>query len=73
LLYRFSDIKKHSGALFGGFLCLIFTARFGIEFVKVKQAVYTGDVWINTGQALSIPFFVVGIALLLQAWKKSRT
>jgi phosphatidylglycerol:prolipoprotein diacylglycerol transferase len=73
LLYRFSDIKKHTGALFGGFLCLIFTARFGIEFVKVKQAVYTGDVWINTGQALSIPFFVVGIALLLQAWKKSRT
>jgi phosphatidylglycerol:prolipoprotein diacylglycerol transferase len=49
LLYRFSDIKKHTGALFGGFLCLIFTARFGIEFVKVKQAVYTGDVWINTG------------------------
>jgi len=73
LLYRFSNIQKHSGALFGAFLCLIFTARFGIEFVKVKQAAYTGDIWINTGQALSIPFFVVGIVLLLQAWKKSRT
>jgi|TARA_B110000238_G_scaffold200969_1_gene253559 phosphatidylglycerol:prolipoprotein diacylglycerol transferase len=73
LLYRFSNIKSQSGALFGSFLCLIFAARFGIEFVKVKQAAYTGEVWINTGQALSIPFFVVGLVLLLQAWKKSRT
>ena len=72
LLYRFSNIKKYSGALFGAFLCLVFTARFAIEFVKVKQAAYTGEVWINTGQALSIPFFVVGVYLLLQAWKKSR-
>ena len=51
---------------------MVFTARFAIEFVKVKQAAYTGDVWINTGQALSIPFFVVGIVLLFQAWNKSR-
>jgi prolipoprotein diacylglyceryl transferase len=72
LLYRFSNIKKHSGAMLGGFLCMVFTARYLIEFVKVKQAAYTGEAWINTGQALSIPFFVVGIYLLLQAWKKSR-
>jgi phosphatidylglycerol:prolipoprotein diacylglycerol transferase len=72
LLYRFSDIKKLTGALFGTFLCLIFTARFSIEFVKVKQAAYTGEAWISTGQALSIPFFVVGVVLLILAWKKSR-
>ena len=73
LLYRFSNIKKQSGAILGAFLCMVFTARYLIEFVKVKQAAYTGEAWINTGQALSIPFFVVGIYLLLQAWKKSRT
>jgi phosphatidylglycerol:prolipoprotein diacylglycerol transferase len=72
LLYRFSNIKKLTGALFGTFLCLIFTARFSIEFVKVKQAAYTGEAWISTGQALSIPFFVVGVVLLILAWKKSR-
>jgi phosphatidylglycerol:prolipoprotein diacylglycerol transferase len=72
ILYRFSNIKNQSGALFGGFLCLIFTARFGIEFVKVKQAAYTGEALISTGQALSIPFFVVGVVLLLRAWRKSR-
>jgi phosphatidylglycerol:prolipoprotein diacylglycerol transferase len=73
LLYRFSNIKNQAGALFGAFLCLVFTARFGIEFIKVKQSAYTGEFWLNTGQALSIPFFVVGIILLLQAWKKSRS
>jgi phosphatidylglycerol:prolipoprotein diacylglycerol transferase len=72
LLYRFSNIKKQSGALFGGFLCLVFTARYFIEFVKVKQAAYASDTLINTGQLLSVPFFVVGIYLLLNAWKKSR-
>jgi phosphatidylglycerol:prolipoprotein diacylglycerol transferase len=72
LLYRFSNIKKLTGTLFGTFLCLIFTARFGIEFVKVKQAAYTGEAWISTGQALSIPFFVMGMVLLILAWKKSR-
>ncbi|MGK0304521.1 MAG: phosphatidylglycerol:prolipoprotein diacylglycerol transferase [Gammaproteobacteria bacterium] len=73
LLYRFSNIKNQAGALFGAFLCLVFTARFGIEFIKVKQSAYTGEFWLNTGQALSIPFFVVGIVLLLQAWKKGRS
>jgi prolipoprotein diacylglyceryl transferase len=72
LLYRFSNIKKQSGALFGVFLCLVFTARYLIEFVKVKQAAYASDTLINTGQLLSIPFFVVGIYLLFNAWKKSR-
>lgn len=72
LLYRFTNIKKHSGALLGAFLCLVFTARFCIEFVKVKQEAYNGDIFINTGQALSIPFFAVGLYLVLRAWKKNR-
>jgi prolipoprotein diacylglyceryl transferase len=72
LLYRFSNIKKHLGAIFGVFLCMVFTARFAIEFVKVKQAVYTGEDWISTGQVLSIPFIAVGLYLVLRAWKESR-
>ena len=72
LAYRFSNIKKQSGALLGAFLCMVFTARYLIEFVKVKQAAYASDTLISTGQLLSIPFFIVGIYLLLNAWKKSR-
>ncbi|WP_299078471.1 prolipoprotein diacylglyceryl transferase [uncultured Paraglaciecola sp.] len=71
VLYRFTAIKKHGGALLGAFLCLVFTARYLIEFVKVKQAAYASDTLISTGQLLSIPFFVVGIYLLFNAWKKA--
>ncbi|MEP1384317.1 MAG: prolipoprotein diacylglyceryl transferase [Paraglaciecola sp.] len=66
-LHRFTKIKHYTGALLGVFLCLVFTARFFIEFVKVKQAAYNSDIWINTGQALSIPFFVCGVFLLIRA------
>jgi phosphatidylglycerol:prolipoprotein diacylglycerol transferase len=71
-LYRFTQIKNHLGALFGSFLCLVFTARFLTEFFKVKQAAYGSDTWLNTGQILSIPFFVAGILLLLNAMNKHR-
>lgn len=69
-LYKFTNIKQRAGALFGLCLCLVFTARFFIETVKVKQAAYQADVWLNTGQMLSIPFFVVGAILLLRSIKK---
>ncbi|MGS2720661.1 prolipoprotein diacylglyceryl transferase [Paraglaciecola aestuariivivens] len=71
-LYQKSAIKKHSGALLGCFLCTVFTARYLIEMVKVKQAAYQTDNLISTGQALSIPFFIAGVGLIIYAWKKSR-
>lgn len=71
-LYRLSNIKQYAGALLGVFLCLVFTARFLIEFVKVKQSAYTSDLWLNTGQALSIPFFVVGLYLIFSSIKRKQ-
>lgn len=73
LLYRLTAIKRHAGAIFGVFLCSVFTARYLIEFVKVKQAAYTSETWLNTGQALSIPFFIMGVYLIYAAWQKSRS
>lgn len=70
MLYKFTQIKHYSGALLGSFLCLIFTARFLIEFIKVKQAAYVNEVWLNTGQALSIPFFIAGLFFIFMALKK---
>lgn len=65
LCYRFTQIKHKSGVLFGLFLCLVFSARFSLEFVKVKQAAYETSLIINTGQWLSLPFMLVGIYLLV--------
>jgi prolipoprotein diacylglyceryl transferase len=73
LLYRFTAIRQLAGAIFGVFLCTVFTARYLIEFVKVEQAAYGGETWLNTGQALSIPFFLMGVYLIFAALKRSRT
>jgi len=70
--YRFSKIKEYSGALLGGFLVMIFTARFAIEFVKIKQAAYSSEFTFSTGQLLSIPFFIVGLILLGRAYKVNK-
>ncbi len=71
--YRFSNIKRYSGALLGSFLVLVFTARFLIETVKTKQAAYNSDIIFSTGQLLSIPFFVVGLVLVFRAYSLAKT
>ena len=73
ICYRFSQMKQRAGALFGLFLCLVFTARFSLEFVKVKQAAYETGLTINTGQWLSIPFLIVGVYLLATSLMKKAT
>jgi phosphatidylglycerol:prolipoprotein diacylglycerol transferase len=64
-LYKFTKLKDKQGVLFGLFLCLVFSARFGIEFVKVKQAAYAEDFMLSAGQWLSVPFLLVGVVLLV--------
>lgn len=65
LLYRMTQLKERHGVLFGLFLTLIFSARIGIEFVKVKQAAYADELTLSAGQMLSVPFLLVGLTLLL--------
>jgi prolipoprotein diacylglyceryl transferase len=69
-------IKKretlNNGFLFGLFLLLIFSARFMVEFVKVKQAAYESEISLTTGQDLSIPFLLAGVFLILWSLRKKR-
>lgn len=68
-VYMYRKTNKN-GYLFGLFLILVFSARFIVEFVKVKQASYASDFLISTGQMLSIPFLLIGIALIIYSSKK---
>ncbi len=67
-IYKLTDMKQKHGAIFGLFLVLVFSARFIIEIVKVKQAVYADSWTLSAGQLLSIPFLLVGIMLLLMPY-----
>lgn len=69
IVYRVTNAKQHQGMLLGLFLIMTFTARFIIEFFKQQQAAYSIEVSINTGQMLSIPFFIVGIVLVIWSMK----
>lgn len=64
-IYKTKKEKTPQGSILGIFLILIFTARFLIEMLKEKQAAYTADLALTAGQMLSIPFFVVGVILVL--------
>jgi len=70
LLSIYKKGKSKEGFLFGLFLTLVFSARFVVEFVKVKQASYSSDFLISTGQMLSLPFLLIGLALIFYSLKK---
>jgi prolipoprotein diacylglyceryl transferase len=50
------------------FFLTIFTARFFLEFIKTKQAHYTTDLPFSTGQILSMPFILLGLAWFIWAF-----
>lgn len=72
LLALYNKRKQHTapGLILGVFLVLVFTARFIIELFKEKQAAYAADLALSAGQMLSIPFFIVGLVLIISALKK---
>jgi prolipoprotein diacylglyceryl transferase len=60
-MYKKIGPKSRPGVIFATSLVTIFIARFGLEFVKTKQATYANDFWLSTGQMLSIPFILAGL------------
>lgn len=71
-LYWKKEKWKQPGFVFGCFLIFIFGARFMVEFIKLGQTA-RDDVWfLNTGQLLSIPLVIWGIALIFRALKLSK-
>lgn len=69
LYWKTSTAEKH-GLLFGIFLILLWSVRFGVEFVKGKQGGIE-DIFglFTTGQWLSIPFIMIGLYFLFMAEK----
>ncbi len=71
LVYRKTWNKPIKGLILGVDMSLIFFVRFCLEFFKTRQASYTLDLPLNTGQLLSIPFFLLGVILVAYSLRKS--
>ncbi|MBD3670167.1 MAG: prolipoprotein diacylglyceryl transferase [Gammaproteobacteria bacterium] len=73
MAYRRFSGKWKDGALFGLLLTVIFGARILLEFVKTRQAAYGHDFWLSVGQWLSIPFVILGIFLMVRAFRTQQS
>ena len=61
--------KVYRGTFVGIFMIVCFGSRFLIEFIKNDQVEFEANMALNMGQLLSIPFVLLGIVLLVYAYK----
>ncbi|MBQ0016971.1 MAG: prolipoprotein diacylglyceryl transferase [Bacteroidales bacterium] len=55
----------HNGRLFGWWLVALFGVRLLVEFVKENQVDFENGMLLDMGQILSIPFILLGIAMII--------
>jgi prolipoprotein diacylglyceryl transferase len=65
--------RAREGFILGMFLILVFTARFFIEFLKQNQESFENELAMNMGQILSLPFVLIGIALVYLKWPRNES
>ena len=64
MYYRYDQGRKHPGMLFGVGLIGIFLSRFVIEYIKNPHKSFELDMDLMMGQWLSIPFIILGAAMV---------
>jgi len=67
MLYRRKRTAILPGQLLGAFCTATFGIRFILEFLKVPQAAFGHEFFLNMGQLLSIPFIILGVWMLLHS------
>ncbi|WP_262922932.1 prolipoprotein diacylglyceryl transferase family protein [Hymenobacter cellulosilyticus] len=61
--------QNAAGLLFGWFTTLLFSFRFGVEFLKEDQVAFEQGLALNMGQLLSLPLLALGLWVLLRVGK----
>ncbi|MFC2129254.1 prolipoprotein diacylglyceryl transferase [Bacteroidota bacterium] len=65
IFYRKKKDEIRDGFIFGVFMIALFLARILIEFVKNDQVGFEQEMLLNMGQWLSVPFILLGMALII--------
>jgi prolipoprotein diacylglyceryl transferase len=68
-MYRRYKHKPPPGLLLGVSLVVVFSVRFALEFLKENQESFENSMPLNMGQLLSIPFFILGVYLVVRSLK----
>lgn len=70
-LYYKRDLgRRRPGLLFGVAMIGIFLTRFFIEFCKERQVAFEEGLPLDMGQMLSIPFIILGVYMIIRAYKR---
>ncbi len=72
LLYKYNIKKMFRGEFIGIFFIVLFGMRFLIEFIKEPQVGFEENMFLNMGQWLSVPFILLGIAMLVYSLVKKQ-
>ena len=72
LVYKYRLNKVYRGFFIGTFFIGCFGMRFLIEFIKEPQVMFEQSMTLNMGQWLSIPFVILGIAMLVYSYIKKQ-
>jgi len=71
-MYWRRNAQERPWLLTGVFFVWTFGTRFLIEFIKNPQESWEADMTLNMGQLLSIPFVVIGVAMIIYAMNRPR-
>ncbi len=71
-MYWKKNAECRPGLIFGVFFIGIFLPRFLIEFIKNDQVAFESTMTLNMGQWLSVPFILIGVALVIYAMTHPR-
>ena len=69
-MYWYTEARRREGLLLGVFFLIIFGVRFLLEFIKNDQEAFEAGHVLNMGQWLSIPFIVLGLFLIIRAYRR---
>jgi len=69
-MYWYTEARRREGLLLGVFLEIVFVTRFLLEFIKNDQEAFEAGHILNMGQLLSVPFIILGLFLIIRAYKR---
>ena len=69
-MYWYTDARRREGLLLGVFFEIVFVTRFLLEFIKNDQEAFEAGHLLNMGQLLSLPFILLGIYLIVRAYRR---
>lgn len=73
-LYWKRNAQRREGLIFGVFMFTLFTCRFLIEYLKNVQEIWEislrQSIGMDQGQLLSIPFILLGLWLIVRAYRR---